>query len=67
MECKICKENKELREGVCFSCADAETIIGEGLDMYDNGIDGKKEPAKTALEKVQLLIQKGWHCTGKKN
>lgn len=66
MECKICKQNKELRMGVCFDCADAETIIAEGLDMWDKGIDGKEEPAKTALEKVQLLLQKGWHYTGKK-
>jgi len=64
MECKACKQKKELRFGVCFDCADAESIISEGLDMWDQGIDGKEEPAKTALEKVQLLIQKGWVYKG---
>ena len=65
MECRICKQNRDLRMGACFDCAEAETIIAEGLDMYDKGIDGKEEPAKSAMQKVQLLIQKGWQFTGK--
>ena len=60
MGCKVCQQKKELREGVCFDCADAESIIYEGLDMYDKGKNGTNEPAKTALEKLQLLIAKGW-------
>ena len=47
--------------GVCFNCAAAESIIDEGLDMFDKGIDGKNIPAKTAMEKLQLLIKKGWN------
>jgi hypothetical protein len=61
MKCKICGKEKELRLEVCFDCADAESIIAEGLDMFDKGINGKDEPANTAMEKVQLLIAKGWH------
>ncbi len=60
MKCKVCKKDEELRIGVCFDCAEAESIIGEGLDMWDNGKNGTKEPAKTAMEKLQLLIAKGW-------
>ena len=60
MECKVCKKNKELRMEVCFDCADAESIIAEGLDMWDKGKNGKEEPAKTAMDKLQLLIEKGW-------
>jgi hypothetical protein len=58
--CKICKKDRELRMGVCFDCADAESIIAEGVDMWDKGIDGKEEPAKTAMDKLQFLISKGW-------
>jgi hypothetical protein len=64
MECKVCKKNKELRMEVCFDCADAESIIAEGLDMWDKGKNGKEEPAKTAMDKLQLLIQKGWVHNG---
>lgn len=65
MECKVCKKDKELRFGVCFDCADAESIISEGLDMWDKGINGTEEPAKTSLQKVELLIQKGWVYNGR--
>lgn len=47
--------------GVCFDCADAESIIAEGLDMWDKGKNGTEEPAKRPMEKLQLLIAKGWH------
>jgi len=45
--------------GHCFRCVEAESIIAEGVDMYEKGIDGKDVPAKTSLEKVALIIQKG--------
>jgi len=45
---------------VCFDCAEAESIIDEGLDMYDKGKNGTKDPANTSMEKLQLLIEKGW-------
>lgn len=66
MECKICKKEAETRYGVCFNCAEAESIIGTGVDMYDGGImvdrgSKAKKPAETAMEKLKLLIEKGWH------
>lgn len=62
MKCKICSSESSqnnLRFGVCWNCAEAESIIGEGLDMDDNGLDGKS--ATYPMDKVKLLIKKGWH------
>lgn len=58
MKCNICEREKELRFGTCWDCATAESIIADGTDMYEKGIDGGDTPAKTAMEKVRLLIQK---------
>lgn len=60
MNCKCCNKKKELRLGVCFDCANAESIIGTGSDMYDVGVDGTDKPAKSALLKLQMLIKSGW-------
>ena len=65
MECSICKKNKDLSLGSCFDCADAESIIAEGLDMWDKGIDGKEDQAKTSMDKLKLLTQKGWKYSPK--
>lgn len=60
-QCKFCGNERELREGGCWDCADAEAVIDEGLDMYDKGIDGQPNvPAKSAGQKLKLLINKGW-------
>jgi hypothetical protein len=64
-ECKVCKKHRDLRMGTCFSCCDAESILADGVDMWEKGPKGDEEPAKTAMEKLQFLIQKGWH-TGTK-
>lgn len=60
--CNICarvltKDNS--RHNVCWDCIEAESIIVDGLDMHDEGLCGS-DPAITALEKVKLLIMKGW-------
>lgn len=60
MECKICNKTKDTRMGVCFQCAEAESIISDGKDMYEKGIDGGDEPAVTPMQKLKLLISKGW-------
>lgn len=65
MKCKICNHNKELRMGVCFDCAEAEAIISEGLDMYDKGRNETDKPEKTAIGKLQFLIDKGWSNVNK--
>lgn len=54
-KCIICnKDSEDTRLGVCWECAEAESIIGEGKDMYDKG------NAKTAMDKLKMLISKGW-------
>lgn len=53
-KCKICNREEELRLGTCFDCAEAESILAEGRDMYDEG------NAKTTFEKLAMLIAKGW-------
>lgn len=69
MSCIICGRKKELRFGVCWDCATAQSIIIDGVDHYNKGLDSdnvnsfkgdKGYPAKTSLAKIHLLIQKGW-------
>lgn len=60
--CKTLVGANEIRIGVCWNCATVESIINEGVDMDDAGLQdhtGDSKPAKTAKEKVLLLIQKG--------
>jgi len=60
--CKICKSKvgaNAIRFGVCWRCVEAETIIDEGLDMRDKGLNGDNTPAKTSMDKVRLLIARG--------
>jgi len=61
-ECKCCGRVKELRLGHCWECAEAESIIDEGLDMRDKGIvvDGVERPAQTPMEKLKMLVSHGW-------
>lgn len=33
MKCEWCQNERNLRLGVCWSCAEAESIIGDGLGM----------------------------------
>ncbi len=62
-ECKSCGKRADLREGHCWECAEAESIIADGTDMYDTGmVFGEEErPAKSPMEKLLFLIKKGWH------
>lgn len=62
-ECKSCGKKAELRFGHCWECAEAESIIDEGKDMRDKGMiyAGVERAAATPMEKLALLIQKGWH------
>ena len=65
MNCSICKvetSQNNLRFGVCWDCATAESIIAEGLDMDDKSLTGK--PASSPREKVSLLLARGWRHSG---
>lgn len=67
MQCSICTMEtsaNNLRLGVCWDCAQAESIIAEGLDMDDKSLTGN--PALSPREKVLLLLARGWHHNGLK-
>lgn len=55
-QCICCKREKELRFGSCFDCADAESIIEEGLDMYDKEVP-KQEGMSTSMSKLQHILK----------
>ena len=54
MKCKICGEEVKLRLGVCFTCADFESIIEDGTDMHDEPI---KIEDKTLSKSGNILKQ----------
>lgn len=63
MKCEICKKDvpsNSIRIGVCWDCMEADSIISEGLDMYDKGPKNNNIPAKTAREKLSFLVSRGW-------
>jgi len=55
-QCKCCNRDLDLRFGFCFDCATAESIIQEGLDMYDKEIP-KQEGMSTSMSKVQYILK----------
>ncbi len=57
MKCKCCNREEELRFGVCFDCADAESVIVEGVNMWDKKIP-QKEDLSTGLSKLQYILSK---------
>jgi hypothetical protein len=56
-ECKCCKREYELRLGFCFDCAETESVLEEGVDMYDKEIP-KQEGMSTSMSKVQYILKK---------
>ena len=58
MACSVCSEKRELRLGACWECATMESIIHDGLDMYDKGPNGDEIPAKTSMEKLIFMRKK---------
>lgn len=54
--CKCCERDLDTRFGVCFDCADAESVIVEGKDMWDKEIR-KEENLSTALSKLKHILK----------
>ena len=55
--CKCCNQQKDLRLGICYDCADCESIIEEGLNMFD------QEPAKIegyspSMAKLRYILER---------
>jgi hypothetical protein len=56
-QCKCCERELDLRFGFCFDCADAESVIVEGVDMYDNEIT-REEGMSMSMSKVKWILKK---------
>lgn len=64
----MCGAIIDVRESFCFSCADAQSIIGTGVDMYDKSFDGTQHeegfgpvlPVQYTNDRLKLLIKNGW-------
>ena len=60
MKCKCCNREKELRMGFCFDCVESESVIVEGVDMYDKEIP-QVEGLTKAMSKLQYILKKYNH------
>ena len=56
MICKCCNKKRDLRIGFCFDCANAESIIAEGMDMWDTPIE-KKDGMSMSMSKLQEILK----------
>jgi len=62
-KCNMCGEKKDLRLGWCWNCAEAQSILNTGKDMYENGEGGVEFPVKEVNTRLKMLINKGWRLT----
>lgn len=56
-ECKCCGRSRDTRMGYCFDCVDCESVIVEGVDMWDEEIP-KIEGLSTNMSKLQYILKK---------
>lgn len=56
-QCKCCEREQELRLGYCFDCVNAESIIEEGVDMWDKEII-KEEGLSMSMSKLKYILKK---------
>jgi hypothetical protein len=77
-QCQFCGAITDVRESFCFGCAEAQTIIGTGVDMYDRITkedpiwshpdgDGIRLPIEQTNRRLKLLIASGWRPPQKNN
>lgn len=57
MKCKCCEKESELRMGICFDCADAESVIKDGVDMFDAPIT-KLDGYSESMSKLRYILEK---------
>lgn len=55
-QCQCCGRMEELRMGVCWDCATCESIIGEGIDMYEKPIP-RLEGYSEAMSKLRFILK----------
>ena len=56
-QCKCCEREIELRLGYCFDCANAESVILDGTDMYDREIE-REQGMPMSMSKVKWILKK---------
>lgn len=56
-QCKCCGREMELRLGYCFDCVESESIIKDGVDMYDKEIP-IKEGLTEGMSRLQHILRK---------
>lgn len=56
-QCKCCEREMELRLGFCFDCVEAESIILDGVDMYDKEIP-KEQGMSKAMSDLRHILKK---------
>lgn len=57
-KCKCCDREKELRFGYCFDCAECESVIKDGLDMWGEPINNNIEGASKYMSRLQYILEK---------
>ena len=55
-QCKCCEEIKDLRLGFCFECAELESVIKDGTNMYDKEIP-KNDGFSQSMNKLKYIIK----------
>lgn len=56
-KCKCCQQEKDLRMGFCFECVESESILVEGVDMYDHA-PPKVEGLSESMSKLQFILSR---------
>ena len=56
-KCKCCEQEAETRMGYCWNCAEAESVIYNGTDMYDNLIP-EDESLSKEMNKLKYILKK---------
>jgi hypothetical protein len=56
-QCKCCEREMELRMQYCFECVDAESVIFEGVNMWDQIIP-KEDGMTTSMSKLKYILKK---------
>jgi hypothetical protein len=60
MKCKCCNRElslNDLRMDFCFDCVESESVIVEGVDMYDKEVP-LVEGLTKGLSKLQYILKK---------
>jgi len=56
-ECNCCGRTAELRLGFCWDCVESESVIREGLDMYDEA-PPKLEGLSQSMSNLKYILKK---------